>query len=397
MRKPRPLPPRGPSRQRSCPAAGRRRRRPTRQQLVGDLRSPDAEKSGRARAAAHHPRRARRPCRRGDCCGPARRPSGSLAANTLWGMGARGRAAVPDLAAALADPDPDLRVASAMALENMGPAAAPAVPALAKALGDREPGVRQAAVKALGAIGPEARAALPALIRILRRGSWPEARGGGAPDPRPRAGSRRSSSAPRSRGPVSLAGRLEEIELAEVLHFLALNNRTGKVTLSRRDAHGLVVVRLGRIVYAASSSIRETLRQHPGLPRASCRPRRSPRRSSGSTARPTAASSATSWSRRERSREAQLQEALRQQTGLVVQELCRWRERLLPLRGRARGLGGRHRRRRRGAGGGGGRRHRPDPPRGDGPPGRGRRGADRRADAPRHRLRDRSRRLSGAR
>ena len=57
---------------------------------------------------------------------------------------------------------------------------------------------------------------------------------------------------------MSLAGRLEEIELAELLHFLALNNRTGKVTLSRRDAHGVVVVRLGRIVYAASSSIRET-------------------------------------------------------------------------------------------------------------------------------------------
>jgi hypothetical protein len=59
---------------------------------------------------------------------------------------------------------------------------------------------------------------------------------------------------------VSLAGRLEEIELAELLHFLSLNNRTGKVILSRRDAHGLVVVRRGRIVYAASSSIRETSR-----------------------------------------------------------------------------------------------------------------------------------------
>ena len=57
---------------------------------------------------------------------------------------------------------------------------------------------------------------------------------------------------------MSLAGRLEEIELAELLHFLSLNNRTGKVMLSRRDAHGLVVVRLGRIVYAASSSIRES-------------------------------------------------------------------------------------------------------------------------------------------
>jgi hypothetical protein len=123
---------------------------------------------------------------------------------------------------------------------------------------------------------------------------------------------------------VSLAGRLEEIELAELLHFLSLNNRTGKVTLSRRDAHGLVVVRLGRIVYAASSSIRETFgnilvcrgvvspaalaaaleRQHLSAEG----------RKLGEVLVETGAIS-----------EAQLEEALRQQTGLVVQELCRWR------------------------------------------------------------------------
>jgi hypothetical protein len=123
---------------------------------------------------------------------------------------------------------------------------------------------------------------------------------------------------------VSLAGRLEEIELAELLHFLSLNNRTGKVTLSRRDAHGLVVVRLGRIVYAASSSIRETFgnilvcrgvvsaealavaleRQHLAAEG----------RKLGQVLVETGAIS-----------EVQLEEALRQQTGLVVQELCRWR------------------------------------------------------------------------
>jgi len=123
---------------------------------------------------------------------------------------------------------------------------------------------------------------------------------------------------------VSLAGRLEEVELAELLHFLSLNNRTGKVTLSRRDAHGLVVVRLGRIVYAASSSIRETFgnilvcrgvvsaealavaleRQHLAAEG----------RKLGQVLVETGAIS-----------EVQLEEALRQQTGLVVQELCRWR------------------------------------------------------------------------
>jgi HEAT repeat protein len=98
------------------------------------------------------------------------------AANILWAMGARGRAAVPELAAALDDTDPGLQLAAAMALENVGPGAEGAVPALVRALGDRrDRRVRQAAAKALGAIGPAARAALPALTRELRRESWPEA------------------------------------------------------------------------------------------------------------------------------------------------------------------------------------------------------------------------------
>jgi hypothetical protein len=123
---------------------------------------------------------------------------------------------------------------------------------------------------------------------------------------------------------VSLAGRLEEIELAEVLHFLALNNRTGKVTLSRRDADGLVVVRQGRIVYAASSSIRETfgnilLRRGIVSPAALAaaveRQHLSAEgRKLGDLLVETGAITG-----------AQLEEALRQQTGVVVQELCRWR------------------------------------------------------------------------
>jgi hypothetical protein len=122
---------------------------------------------------------------------------------------------------------------------------------------------------------------------------------------------------------VSLAGRLEEVELSELLHFLSLNNRTGKVTLSRRDAHGLVVVRQGRIVYAASSSIRETFGNilvcrgvvsSQALAVALERQNLSAeRRKLGEVLVETGAIS-----------EAQLEEALRQQTGLVVQELCRW-------------------------------------------------------------------------
>jgi len=123
---------------------------------------------------------------------------------------------------------------------------------------------------------------------------------------------------------MSLAGRLEEVELAELLHFLALNNRTGRVVLSRRDAHGLVVVRLGRVVYAASSSIREAfgsilvsrgLVTPEALARALERQHASPdERKLGHILVETGAITAS-----------QLQDALRQQTGLVVQELCRWR------------------------------------------------------------------------
>jgi hypothetical protein len=123
---------------------------------------------------------------------------------------------------------------------------------------------------------------------------------------------------------VSLAGRLEEIELAELLHFLALNNRTGKVTLTRRDAHGLVVVRLGRIVYATSSSIRETFGNI-----LLCRGLVGPDALAGALEQQHIAADGRRLGdilvESGVITDAQLQEALRQQTGLVVQELCRWR------------------------------------------------------------------------
>ena len=96
------------------------------------------------------------------------------------------------------------------------------------------------------------------------------------------------------------------------------------MSLSRREAHGLVVVRLGRIVYAASSSIRETFGNI-----LVCRGLVTPEVLADALERQHLAadgkrlgallveSGAIS--------EAQLHEALKQQTGLVVQELCRWR------------------------------------------------------------------------
>jgi len=61
------------------------------------------------------------------------------------------------------------------------------------------------------------------------------------------------------RSAMSLVGRLEDIELPELIQFLANNRKTGRLTLSRRDGHGVVVMRAGRILYAASNSVRETL------------------------------------------------------------------------------------------------------------------------------------------
>lgn len=124
---------------------------------------------------------------------------------------------------------------------------------------------------------------------------------------------------------MSLAGRLEEVELPEILHFLSLNSRSGRLTLSRRDARGTIVLRRGRVVYAASSSIREALGSiliarglvsRDGL-------------ASALERQHLAADGRKLGAILVEMRllgEADLAAALAQQTGLVVQELCRWRE-----------------------------------------------------------------------
>jgi Domain of unknown function (DUF4388) len=123
---------------------------------------------------------------------------------------------------------------------------------------------------------------------------------------------------------VSLAGRLEEIELAELLHFLALNSRTGKVTLSRRDGHGLIVVRWGRIVYAASSSIRETFGSIL-VSRGLVTPETLAAALDHQHVSPEGYRIGDILVEKGCLTRVQLQDALKQQIGLVVQELCRWR------------------------------------------------------------------------
>lgn len=57
---------------------------------------------------------------------------------------------------------------------------------------------------------------------------------------------------------ASLTGRLQDVPLVEVLHFISLNRKSGRLVLTQRGGHGLVLLRQGAIIYAASSSVRET-------------------------------------------------------------------------------------------------------------------------------------------
>ena len=58
---------------------------------------------------------------------------------------------------------------------------------------------------------------------------------------------------------MALAGRLEDVPAAEILQFLAMSEKTGKLTFTTGTEEGLIVFRAGRILYAASSTVRETL------------------------------------------------------------------------------------------------------------------------------------------
>jgi hypothetical protein len=57
---------------------------------------------------------------------------------------------------------------------------------------------------------------------------------------------------------MSLAGKLEDLKVPELLQALALAGKTGKLTLSRPDAFGLLVLRRGKVIYAVCNGVRET-------------------------------------------------------------------------------------------------------------------------------------------
>ncbi len=54
-------------------------------------------------------------------------------------------------------------------------------------------------------------------------------------------------------------GELQDFRLPEVLQMIATTGKSGRLVLTRPSARGLLVFRQGRIVYAASDSLRETL------------------------------------------------------------------------------------------------------------------------------------------
>ncbi len=58
---------------------------------------------------------------------------------------------------------------------------------------------------------------------------------------------------------MSFVGKLDEFRLSDLLQIIAVNRKSGKLKLTRRDREGLVVFRAGKIIYTASSLARETL------------------------------------------------------------------------------------------------------------------------------------------
>jgi hypothetical protein len=56
---------------------------------------------------------------------------------------------------------------------------------------------------------------------------------------------------------MSLAGTLDELALPDILQIISLAEKTGRLSLTTRDAEGMIVFRRGRIIYASSNSARE--------------------------------------------------------------------------------------------------------------------------------------------
>lgn len=58
---------------------------------------------------------------------------------------------------------------------------------------------------------------------------------------------------------MSLVGNLAQFSLADLLQILSSSGHSGKISLTRIDKQGVIVLRQGRMIYAASTSVRDTL------------------------------------------------------------------------------------------------------------------------------------------
>lgn len=58
---------------------------------------------------------------------------------------------------------------------------------------------------------------------------------------------------------MSLFGRLEDLSLPQVLQLLSVNRMTGKLTMTRQDSRGTVVLREGQVIFATTNTARETI------------------------------------------------------------------------------------------------------------------------------------------
>ncbi len=58
---------------------------------------------------------------------------------------------------------------------------------------------------------------------------------------------------------MAIEGQIEDLQLSSVLQLLALSGNSGRLTMTQPAGEGLIVLRNGRIIFAASSSARETL------------------------------------------------------------------------------------------------------------------------------------------
>ncbi len=58
---------------------------------------------------------------------------------------------------------------------------------------------------------------------------------------------------------MSFVGKLDQFKLPDLLQIISGNRKTGRLALTRRDSQAVIVFRSGKIIYAASSTARETL------------------------------------------------------------------------------------------------------------------------------------------